>query len=493
MVFYSELLTYVVAGLAVLLAIFASRRPALRSFETPLLLFVGLVGVVASVNFGWLHHYRDDGFVNRWEQFHYQLGSKYFPELRYDGLYAASLGAQAQTAPKLPTGDTVRDLTINRVRTIESHEALVESVRGRFSDERWNEFLRDHHVYLESTPKRMWRSIRRDHGYNPTPAWTVVARIFSTQLPTGYASLVWLGMLDIVLLAGAAAMLTATYGLRVGCLALAIAGLGYGWQYIYIGAFLRLDWLAATVAAVCLLKRERFALAGACLAYAGLVRIFPLALLAGPALHALAEALRGERPRWALRFGAGFTLTCAGAIALTALLAPGLESWPEFASRITAHVAGWSTNRVGLSSVLLYDPGFLFANLFEPLTPAEPEALIAERLWLRGLLAAGLCGLALRAMLRVARDQSVVVGAVLVFALSSPTAYYWILLMLVPLVSGRRGTLVLVGGFTALYALSLAFPGYAYVSFRFALMSWGLMFAAIAWTLALGRRETAAG
>lgn len=134
MAFQHEFITYALAGVGVAIALIASRRQAVARFAPAAYVCAGLVGVASLFNFGWLHHYNDLGFVNRWEQFHYQLGSKYFPELRYDGLYAASLAAQRQSAPRSPTGTAVRDLTINQIRTLESHEPIEREVRGRFAD-----------------------------------------------------------------------------------------------------------------------------------------------------------------------------------------------------------------------------------------------------------------------------------------------------------------------------------------------------------------------
>ena len=80
-----------------------SRR--LARFEPLVYGLAGLAGAAAFLNFGADNHSWNRGFVNRWDQFHLQLGSKYFPELGYDGLYAASLLAQEQTAPEAPASE----------------------------------------------------------------------------------------------------------------------------------------------------------------------------------------------------------------------------------------------------------------------------------------------------------------------------------------------------------------------------------------------------
>ena len=171
--------------------------------------------------------------------------------------------AQEQTAPELPLPNRVRDLVTFKLVTPADHSAELAAVRSRFSDARWQRFLADHVDYLENTPPRLWRPMRTDHGYNATPAWTFVARLFDARLPVTNTTLAALGALDLLLVGAMFALLFRTYGYRVACLSLAIFGLGYGWRDIYVGSLLRLDWLAAVVIGICLLKRERFAAAGA--------------------------------------------------------------------------------------------------------------------------------------------------------------------------------------------------------------------------------------
>jgi hypothetical protein len=282
-------------GLALLIVLAFGLLRVRRNFARfePLVYgLAGLAGAAAFLNFGVYHHWSNDGFVDRWDQFHLQLGSKYFPELGYDGLYAASLLAQAETAPDLPVAKRVRDLATLKIVPPADQTADSAAVRARFSDARWQRFVADHADYLENTRPHLWRAMRTDHGYNATPAWTFVARLFDARLPTTNTTLAALGALDLALMGAMFALLFRTYGYRVACLSLAIFGLGYGWRDIYVGSLLRLDWLAASGFGICLLKRERFAAAGACIGYAAMVRVFPALFLLGPALLALKALLQ---------------------------------------------------------------------------------------------------------------------------------------------------------------------------------------------------------
>ena len=61
--------------------------------------------------------------VHHWEQFHYFLGSKYFPEVGYDGIYVASLAAE-------------RELDLGH--GVQSHMRDLQDQRGRSRRSRWS-------------------------------------------------------------------------------------------------------------------------------------------------------------------------------------------------------------------------------------------------------------------------------------------------------------------------------------------------------------------
>ena len=63
--------------------------------------------------------------------------------------------------------------------------------------------------------------------------------------------------LDILLLCAVFAVICRSFDLRVACTCAALLGLGYGWRYLYVGAFLRLDWMVAIAIGLCLLRRRR--------------------------------------------------------------------------------------------------------------------------------------------------------------------------------------------------------------------------------------------
>jgi hypothetical protein len=469
----------------------SSRRDARRRAVTSYGL-AAIVGIAGFYNFGAFRHYNDTRFINHWEHFHYQLGAKYFPELGYDGLYVASIAAQASSVPEAPVQPVIRDLRTNELATEPSIRTHLKEVAERFGAKRWNRFVADHDYYLRVNDPGIIAGVRRDHGYNPSPTWTFVARLFAARLPSSRASLAFLASLDIALLAVMFAAIFRTYGARACALALAVFGLGYGWRYIYMGAFLRLDWLAATTIGICALERKRPALAGALFGYATMVRVFPLLLLFGPAVLGAKACLRGEWPRWAFHLAAGFATAVILGLLAGSATGRGFEAWGEFRQNIQLHGSTWGSNVVGLESVVLNGPRLLRVVVSDRSMPRswrlphhEAERLKQERRGASVLLKAAFLALLIGALWQASLAEAAVLGIVGVFVLTPLSSYYWIMLLALPL--GRGGVVAL--GFlalsTALYAFDLLEPPMGLV---YAVTSLGLALLLLGWLLSEASR-----
>ena len=469
-------------SLFVLLVAFVSKS---RRFELAALGFVSAIGILAFFNFGLQFHQWSDGFVNRWELYHYQLGSKYFPELGYDGLYSASIQAQRESAPEMPLG-WVRDLDTNTLVSFEAHQPKIEEVRERFTDARWQEFVTDHHAYIESTEQRFWDAIRQDHGYNPTPAWTFFARLFDANIGSSPAALGFLASLDIILMVAMFVIVYQTYGFAAACLGIAIAGFGFGWRYLYIGSLLRLDWLAMTVIGICMLKRERFVTAGACIGYAAAVRVFPVLFLLGPGVLALRSWYAGERPVWPWRIAAGFLAVILIGFAGGSMTGRGVHAWTEFAEDIQVHQESWGTNQVGLDTLFVSGPSFLLANQDGPTerrTRQQIANTLEEHRLGRAIASGTMILLLILAVLRAGIADSAVLGMAAIFALTPAASYYWIMSVAVPLRNvgwAPYGVLVLS---TGMYAVAHFYPSVDYHPYLYALFAWGNAGILYAWLI----------
>ncbi len=492
----------VAAGLSLFALVLAAGTPRLqapiwRRRARRLLAALGVVAVAAYVNFGTFHG--GGLFPHYWEQFHYFLGSKYFPEVGYDGLYVASMGAQMQGTPGGAFQPFLRDLRSNEVVPTATLADFGYQVRQRFSDERWAELRRDNDFFAHLDPGYLAR-VRMDHGYNPSPAWTAVARLWSAQLTATQRHLLLLGLLDAALLLAAFIVLFRTYGGEVGLLALVVYATGYGWRFYWTGgAFLRQDWLAALVIAICMLRRRRFTVAGALLAYAAMVRVFPLAFLGGLAVQGVRDLMRGRDWRWAVRLAGGFALGAALLLVAGSATGRGSQAWWEFAANLRKHSRSWLTNNVGLADVILYGPEtygrrLVHAELPEPWL--EWQAFMDEVARARRgrllLAQAALALLVARAALREGPDEAAAAGLALVFAAAPLTCYYWGMLVVAVVrrsrVSPWATAAALLAANLAVCAAHFAAPAF---EVRYGAMSWALLAFFLWWLWPFRRALTA--
>ncbi len=449
-----------------------------------LLTLMAMAAIVAYPNFGRFH---GRTAVHQWEQFHYFLGSKYFPELRYDGLYSASLEAERELDMGRPLQDHARDLRTNEMVPTGQLVAHGREVRQRFSAERWRAFVEDTRYFLATNSYPYITRIRSDHGYNPTPAWTFTARLFSRFVVASDVSLSALAWLDPLLLAAVFVVVFRTYGSRAGCLALIVVGLGYPWRFDWVGgALLRHDWLAAVTLAVCLIRRQRYAVAGGLIGYAAMVRVFPAGFLIGPCVVAVRDLVERRSAAWFVRLSAGVAIGITLCLVAGCLTGIGAAAWPLFLDDLEKHHGTWLTNNVGLENVLLYDLATMRRedvnwSWSEPwlLWQEKMNRLADERRPL--LLAASALFLAVvaGAAWRWSPAEAATLGVAVAFGVVPLTCYYWVMLLLIPLGRGRwLATAGWLGINVGLFALHLLTPAFETI---YGLMSWALLFFFLAW------------
>jgi hypothetical protein len=476
-------------GLALAAAGHATRQRGRRRVAIALSGGAAGLGVLVWLNFGVFGHGSDQTFVNQREQFHYQLGARFFPELGYDGLYLASLAAQAESPQAPPPSPWIRNLRTYQVERVTLQDLAV--IRARFEPARWRAFRADHDHYLRALSPQLLEETRLDHGFNPSPAWTFVARLFAAHLPATPISLGWLAMLDVALMTLAFACVFVSFGVHTGLLCVSLFGLTYGTRFVLQGAFLRLDWLAAVLVGLCLLRRERPAAAGAAFAYASAVRVFPVVFFVGAAATGVAQCLRRERPRWLPRMVAGFA--CAGLVTLAggAAAGRGVGAWGEFAGKLELHQSIWAPTRVGLEMLVLYAPEATRSAverrglpLFEMPDREVAMARERDRRGLTLLLQLAMVPLLAAALWRAEPREGALLGLVALYAFTSSGTYYWVALCATPLARAPGSALAALAMSGPLYTLqTLAYPDDATTHLRYAAFSLALGPLLLLWTL----------
>jgi hypothetical protein len=404
-----------------------------RQLRDGLLLGLGLSAGLGWWNFSAFHH---PGFGHPSDTFHYYVGSKYFPELGYQRIYLCAAVADLEAGLREQVeGRYLRDLASNQLVRASTALERPEACTASFSPERWAAFQRDIAWFRDRVPPRRWQAIQTDHGYNATPVWTALGGSLANLAPASDRSMLALRMIDPLLLAGMWIAVALAFGWRAACVAALYWGTNYPAQYGWTGgSFLRQGWLVASVTALCALRRNRPAAAGALLALAIALRIFPIFVAAALVVKAAVGMLQQRRFRLFpdhRRLLAGALAAGAALFAISLVAGGGAGAWGEFIEDSRAHLATPLRNYMGLATVVSYDPAASSAQTLDR-SQDDPYAAwkearrsaAGERRWIFLALLGGYLALLARAAARSEDWVAGVLGLGLVLMAAELTCYY---------------------------------------------------------------------
>ncbi len=441
-------------ALTALVALERGRSPLLQRQRRAALVALTVFGVAAWTNFGGFH--TDGSKLHPWEQLHYVLGSKYYPELGYDGLYSALLSVREERKEELPA--QVRDLRTMLVEPSDALSAHRTEVRARFSPQRWQQFSQD--------ASSIWirDEFFLDHGYLPTPAHTAVSRVFSSHLRFDQSTMRLFACLDFVLLGLAGWAVYSWVSLEALAAMALMFGLGFCTRYYWVGgAFLRQDWFAAVLVSVAALHSGRFWLAGMMLGYASMVRVFPALFVLPLLVHLAATKRRGQEGVRAGRFALGYASTAAFLFVAGCFQGRGPNAWLESATRLSLVGRTTFANAIGLRFPLitslanfkgeLVDPNSLY---LDAQVATDFARLLDERFWLIALLSA----LVLGAFLTLAwRTRTTAVafacGVGVIYTLALAACYYGSYFVVLAVREPLRTAIIFLLGQLATYAATV--------------------------------------
>lgn len=410
-------------GLGVVAAwIFLPRRWALGLLSALVL--------VAALNYARWGTARLSG-VDSYDLLHYYLAARYFDEVGYYGLYSAALLADDDA------GRYNRKIRRYRAQTPEGGYRLEPVEKGiargrelrerRFTPERWAAFEGDFlHLQRERgfSPRR-FRDFIHDRGFNGTPVWLLVAAPLAKAVDAHHIR--WLCMLDVLWLVAAFAAVGWAYGRTSVLVGLFFLLVTYSLRVSTPGVvFLRHDWTAALVIAMCLLRKGHPAVAGALTGLAGLLRLFPAAWAFGPVARAGVRAFQGRRgglrvERSALRFALGFVVALV-VLEGGATLRYGADAVRAHAENILEHIRPdqLTSRRVGFAIAYGHD-GALLPRFISDERKREIAAQAPERTAI-ALALILLLGWGVR---RVDEDEAFGYGFIPFFLLSTASYYYF--------------------------------------------------------------------
>ncbi len=444
-------------------AFLPERFAATATVQTIALVLLAVVSVGSYYHFGALQfgdqaHGRRT-FVHTFDMRHYFPQAKYPRELRFDGLYLASLAAYQDEFPNMKPEELanvrLRDLKNYEMRRGDQVGPELAEIKSRFSPTRWTEFRRDMRYFMDTMGPAYLGSMR-DHGGNATPVWLVPAWLIFRNTHATEASLSWAGFIDPALLLILFIVVGRTFGLRLMLYTAILFGATdfYNFDSNLMGSTLRQDWLVALGLGACALKRGRYVWGGFFLAHAGLIRAFPAlaaAFLAVPALWWGIDHVRAaktlptvaqirQRHMDTVRAVAGVVLGVVGLMALSTLIFGWSHSWQPWLQKIAIHANGPSANNVGLRNVMAFNPNLSAAALEGVRSPHGSDSwsehqlstLASRRVPFYLLVALGTLAALVAARGRTLY-QAAMLGLLTVPILFYPSNYYCHFIFLLPL------------------------------------------------------------
>ncbi len=328
------------------------------------------LGLAVLLSFAVFHNFgsfRGGTFVHYGDAYHYYIGAKYFKELGYYELYNATIVADSEQDNALAALPFYTDLKTYQNTPRETALRDLARIRSLFSEERWTGFKDDIAFFKKATGMPHSKGLTlllMDHGYNASPASTVVLGTLANLVPAPQVQL--LAGLDVLLVAAMIALVFRTYGFEMGALFAAyfFFNILSGHEFIS-GSLLRYDWLFYIVAAVCLLDKKRYAWSALFLTLSAMMRVFPALLFYGVAVAIVRNSKTGAVDKKHVQFVAS-----AGVTALALFLLPAVaygsawQPWKDFYSKTQLHDSGVYVNHLGLRGVVLFEPSHLSLDSF---------------------------------------------------------------------------------------------------------------------------------
>ncbi|MCC6213570.1 MAG: hypothetical protein IT376_01785 [Polyangiaceae bacterium] len=428
-------------------------RPASRAVGNLTLLACAVMAISAFFNLGhpqfWDHGENRPQFIHNTDMRVYYPVAKYFPELRFDGLYPGSVLAHADGGPGRTLdalgSTTYRDLRTHRITKVSEARDHIDAVRRRFSPERWEEFVRDMRYFREDLGTRDYLGTMHDHGGNATPVWLAIAHLIFAKTQASDATLFATAMLDPALLLLAFLAVWRAFGLRTMLVSAVVFGANdfYMFGSNWAGATLRHDWMAYLALGLCALRLQRWVIAGAFLALAGMIRAFPTMALLALALPAvwwfgerwfhekrwpgLGALYREQRPVFRVALGAAACITAFVGLSATLL---GPSAWPEWYQKVSMLSHDPHVNHVSLRGLVAGWDG-------------DHHRILRARMPLHIVSMVAFSAMVAVGARRRRLEQAAVLGLTLVPVYFNPANYYLHLVFLLPLLvlEDRRAAL----------------------------------------------------
>ena len=458
---------------AIIFVVFAYKKIQLSpKLKKGILIFCALGSLLVYSNFLTFHGPISKDrvrLVQSWDMFHYVVGARYQAELGYNHFYDACVLALREIEADQSDADFWPRFKYRDMRTYEilpGAAAMLQEaeIKAPFTEERWQQFVEDiAYFYYDLTPEYFY-NVLADHGYNPPPTYTLVAKLFVGSGDLSEAKLLFLASIDWLLLVLVFGLIAWGFGGEASLVAITLFGIAYMSNFSWVGnAFLRFGWLAGIAAGV-VFQRKGFVIAsGLCLGFAAGLRVFPGILLFSLAFPFVwnwwKEIKASENQTRSLKedlFSWRRSSTCVQLMktvvsAAALLIVWGIAAelfidrsgvWSEWKDTISLHEGRLSANHVGLKSGVTIHPEYTSGKIVSE-DPIEwwnekKSETLSNRSWIYIPIILLYLGLWLACAKQMPIDRYLIIGLSSFFFFLDLSGYYYSFMALLPLAFAGR-------------------------------------------------------
>jgi hypothetical protein len=299
-------------------------------------------------------------WLHRWDIYHQIIGTKYFHELGYFRIYECTWEIDADNAGHFKRIPEMRQ--IETLKILPTAEAVGErDCAELFTEPRLEQFTADIEAFYNLGGASQWTKLFTDKGFNGTPFHAWVISQLTEDVEITEDELKWLGLLDVFLLLIAFGFVAWAWDVKTAAIVILFFCANFPNRYLHMGgSILRFDYIAMLIIALALMKKDRFAIAGVCVAWATAERVFPAVFAVGLGLKAGVELLATRKLRREyLMFGFGFVGGLLVLFGLSLTLADdvsgGLANWREWWLNIAEHTRHTRAFRSGFRHMFMMD------------------------------------------------------------------------------------------------------------------------------------------
>jgi hypothetical protein len=323
-----------------------------------------VAALLSSVHYFYGSRNYDERSGRMWLQpydiYHQVVGSQFFGELGYFKLYECTW--------EIDEANSQHFEGIKKLRNIETLEiGPTKQVVGerdcadRFTPERREQFARMIDGFHELGGTGPWQTLLTDKGFNGTPFHAWMIKTLTAKVEIAEGPLIRLALIDVALMFIAFGLVAWAWDVKTAAIVMLFFFANAPNRWLYMGgSILRFDYIAALIAALALMKKDKFALAGILVAYACMERAFPAIFVVGLGFKAGVELLATRKlAAQYVQFFVALAVTglvlllCS--LTLTETMGEGVQAWLDWYHNMKVHTQHTRGLRVGFKHMFMMD------------------------------------------------------------------------------------------------------------------------------------------